>query len=83
MGTNVSEALAAQGLDTSDLEANRAGRVSERQIARQAAVRRARPAPQRSGSRGVGVRMRRCALTPSFVAPTPIENAPGATLSPK
>lgn len=33
-------ALAAQGLDASDLDANRAGRVSEKQIARQTAVRR-------------------------------------------
>jgi hypothetical protein len=33
-------ALAAQGLDASDIEANRAGRVSEKQVARQAAVRR-------------------------------------------
>jgi len=32
-------ALAAQGLDASDLETNRAGRVSEKQVARQAAVR--------------------------------------------
>ncbi|HEY6804650.1 MAG TPA: hypothetical protein VI306_13845 [Pyrinomonadaceae bacterium] len=37
---DVSGALAAQGLDTSDLEANRAGRISERQLARQFDVRR-------------------------------------------
>ena len=39
MGINVKESLAAQGLDESDLEANRSGRVSEKQIARQVAVR--------------------------------------------
>ena len=39
MGTDVRGALAAQGLDASDLETNRAGRVSEKQVARQAAVR--------------------------------------------
>ncbi len=39
MEIDVSAALAAQGLDDSDLEANRAGRVSEKQIARQVAVR--------------------------------------------
>jgi hypothetical protein len=33
-------ALAAQGLDASDIETNRAGRVSEKQVARQVAVRR-------------------------------------------
>jgi hypothetical protein len=33
-------ALAAQGLDASDLETNRAGRVSEKQVAREIAVRR-------------------------------------------
>jgi len=37
----VSATLAAQGLDASDLEANKAGRVSDKQIARQRAVRRA------------------------------------------
>lgn len=37
---DVREALAAQGLDESDLEANRAGRVSEKQLARQIGVRR-------------------------------------------
>ena len=37
----VTTALTAQGLDASDLDANRAGRVSERQIARQSDVRRA------------------------------------------
>jgi hypothetical protein len=40
MGTDVRGALAAQGLDASDLETNRAGRVSEKQVARQVAVRR-------------------------------------------
>jgi hypothetical protein len=40
MGMDVNGALAAQGLDVSDLETNRAGRVSEKQIARQVAVRR-------------------------------------------
>jgi hypothetical protein len=40
MGTDARGALAAQELDASDLETNRAGRVSERQIARQVAVRR-------------------------------------------
>ena len=40
MTASLSEALAAQGLDETDLEANRVGRVSERQIARQADVRR-------------------------------------------
>lgn len=40
MGTDVRGALAAQGLDASDLETNRAGRVSEKQVARQIAVRR-------------------------------------------
>jgi hypothetical protein len=39
MGTDVRGALAAQGLDASDIETNRAGRVSEKQVARQAAVR--------------------------------------------
>lgn len=48
MGLDIGEALAAQGLDASDVEANREGRVSERQIARQAAVRR-------WGGRGVWV----------------------------
>ena len=43
---DVSEALAAQGLDAADLAANRVGRISERQLARQIAVRR-------SGGRGV------------------------------
>jgi hypothetical protein len=37
---DVRGALAAQGLDASDIETNRAGRVSERQVARQVAVRR-------------------------------------------
>jgi len=46
MGTDVRGALAAQGLDESDIETNRAGRVSEKQVARQADVRR-------SGGRGV------------------------------
>jgi hypothetical protein len=40
MGMDVRKALAAQGLDLSDLETNRAGRVSEKQLARQVAVRR-------------------------------------------
>ena len=40
MATNVSEALAAQGLDASDIETNQNGRVSAKQVARQAAVRR-------------------------------------------
>jgi len=40
MGTDAGATLAAQGLETSDLAANRAGRVSERQVARQVAVRR-------------------------------------------
>jgi hypothetical protein len=40
MGMDVRGALAAQGLDASDIETNRAGRVSEKQVARQAAVRR-------------------------------------------
>jgi hypothetical protein len=40
MGTDIGEALSAQGLDDSDLETNRAGRVSEKQVARQVAVRR-------------------------------------------
>jgi hypothetical protein len=40
MGTDVRGALAAQGLDASDIETNRAGRVSEKQVARQIAVRR-------------------------------------------
>jgi hypothetical protein len=48
MGTDVRGALAAQGLNTSDLETNRAGRVSEKQIARQVAVRR-------GGGRGVWI----------------------------
>ncbi len=48
MGTDVSGALAAQGLDVSDLETNRAGRVSEKQVARQVAVRR-------GGGRGVWI----------------------------
>jgi hypothetical protein len=39
MGINVKESLAAQGLDESDLAANQAGRVSEKQLARQVAVR--------------------------------------------
>ena len=39
MRTDVRGALAAQGLDASDIETNRAGRVSEKQVARQAAVR--------------------------------------------
>jgi len=38
---DTSATLAAQGLDASDLEANEAGRVSEKQIARMRAVRRA------------------------------------------
>ena len=40
MGTDLRGALAAQGLDASDIETNRAGRVSEKQVARQVAVRR-------------------------------------------
>jgi hypothetical protein len=48
MGTDMRGALAAQGLDAADLETNRAGRVSEKQIARQTAVRRA-------GGRGVWI----------------------------
>lgn len=40
MGRDIRTALAAQGLDVSDLETNRAGRVSEKQVARQLAVRR-------------------------------------------
>jgi hypothetical protein len=40
MRVDVDGALAAQGLDATDLEANRAGRVSEKQLARQVAVRR-------------------------------------------
>jgi hypothetical protein len=46
MGADVRGALAAQGLDASDIETNRAGRVSEKQVARQVAVRR-------GGGRGV------------------------------
>jgi hypothetical protein len=46
MKTDVREALAAQGLDATDIEMNRAGRVSEKQVARQADV-------QRWGGRGV------------------------------
>ena len=48
MGMDVRGALAAQGLDASDLETNRAGRVSEKQLARQVAVRR-------GGGRGVWI----------------------------
>lgn len=40
MGMDVRTALAAQGLDISDLETNRTGRVSDNQVARQVAVRR-------------------------------------------
>ncbi|MGC4043008.1 MAG: hypothetical protein QM758_04325 [Armatimonas sp.] len=40
MGIDVQETLTAQGLDASDLEQNRAGKVSEKQIARQLDVRR-------------------------------------------
>jgi hypothetical protein len=40
MGADRRGALAAQGLDETDLETNRAGRVSEKQVARQVAVRR-------------------------------------------
>src|SRR4051812_23463305 len=40
MAKDLAATLAAQGLDRSDLEANRAGRVTEKQMARQAAVRR-------------------------------------------
>ena len=54
MGTDVRGALAAQGLDASDIETNRAGRVSEKQVARQAAV-------QRWGGRGVWI-MAVCAV---------------------
>jgi hypothetical protein len=46
MGADRRAALAAQGLDETDLDTNRAGRVSEEQVARQAAVRR-------RGGRGV------------------------------
>ncbi len=40
MNKTISEALAAQGLDESDIAMNRAGRMSEKQIARQIAVRK-------------------------------------------
>ena len=40
MASNIKESLAAQGLDESDIAVNRAGRVSEKQIARQMAVRK-------------------------------------------
>ena len=40
MTPNVMAAIAAQGLDATDLEANRSGRVTEKQIARQIEVRR-------------------------------------------
>lgn len=40
MRMDVRETLAAQGLDETDLKTNRAGRVSEKQVARQVAVRR-------------------------------------------
>ena len=40
METDITKALEAQGLDVSDLETNRAGRVSEKQVAREIAVRR-------------------------------------------
>lgn len=40
METDVSAALAAQGLDATDIEMNRAGRVSEKQIARHVDIRR-------------------------------------------
>ena len=40
MGTDASGMLTAQGLEAADLEANRAGRVSQTQIARQVAIRR-------------------------------------------
>jgi hypothetical protein len=40
MGADRRGALVAQGLDETDLETNRAGRVSEKQVARQIAVRR-------------------------------------------
>ncbi len=40
MDTDIKEALAAQGLDESDIAMNRAGRVSEEQIARQIQVRK-------------------------------------------
>jgi hypothetical protein len=46
MEINIKEALAAQGLDESDIAMNRAGRVSEKQIARQMQVRK-------RGGRGV------------------------------
>jgi hypothetical protein len=39
MGANATEMLAAQGLDAADLATNRAGRVSQTQLARQVAVR--------------------------------------------
>lgn len=40
MAIDMKAALAAQGLDESDLEANRAGRVSEKQIERMVSVRK-------------------------------------------
>ena len=40
MEINIKEALAAQGLDESDVAMNRAGRISEKQIARQMQVRK-------------------------------------------
>ncbi|MGA9994269.1 MAG: hypothetical protein WBP93_02590 [Pyrinomonadaceae bacterium] len=40
METDIKEALAAQGLDESDIAMNRAGRVSEKQIARQIQARK-------------------------------------------
>jgi hypothetical protein len=40
METGIREALAAQGLDESDIAMNRAGRVSEKQIARQMQARK-------------------------------------------
>jgi hypothetical protein len=46
MEINIKEALAAQGLDESDIAMNRSGRISEKQIARQMQVRK-------GGGRGV------------------------------
>lgn len=40
MATDTSKALAAQGLDESDIAMNRAGQISEKQIARQRQVRK-------------------------------------------
>lgn len=48
MEINIKDSLAAQGLDESDIAMNRAGRISEKQIARQMQVRK-------GGSRGVWI----------------------------